>query len=96
MEASLESEGRLVQLPDPGPRAHPLDGERELGGDLLVLREHFINISPTPLLTLALCIVNKSSPRLSTCSCEIKEITLKEMETGFLEENLYTKTPWLG
>ena len=37
VEASLESEGGLVQLSDPGPRAHPLDGERELGGDLLVL-----------------------------------------------------------
>ena len=45
---------------------------------------------------MALCIVNRSSPRLSTCSCEIREITLKEMETGFLEENLYTKTPLPG
>ena len=36
---------------------------------------------------LALCIVNRSTPLLSTETDEIRDITLNEMETGFLGSN---------
>ena len=36
------------------------------------------------MVTLALCMVNRSRPRLSTWRLDMRDITLKEMDTGFL------------
>ena len=87
MEPSLETEGGLGQGSHSRRGVDADQVQAELGGDLFVLRDQTFTL-PTALstnLTLALCIVKRSTPRLSICRLDMRDITLNEMETGFLK-----------
>ena len=87
MEASLQPEGGLGQGSHSGWGVDVDHSQGELGGDLLVLREREIKLYPnSTVLTLALCMVKRSTPRLSIWRLDMRDRTLNEMETGFLRQ----------
>ena len=86
VEPGLQTEGGLGQRSHSGLGVDAGHSQAELGGDLLVLRDQTFTSPAEPTnLTLALCIVKRSTPRLSICRLDMRDITLNEMETGFLK-----------
>jgi hypothetical protein len=79
VQAGAEPEGVLGDRPDPRRRDGGEQPQRELGGDLRVLGTQRGDAGGAP--TLALCIVNRSTPVPVTRMLDTSDMKLKEMET---------------